>query len=357
MFPIGDDRTCWTDKNLGVMDPTEPTPGEPTAGEPGTATGPPDQTGAPSKPRAGTAPAPSDVLLALEEAHSLFSSETGGVVSDLYPPLAVADPETFGLGFVDTEGRARVAGDSTVPFVLMSVAKPFTFALACDSVGVEEAGRRIGVDATGLGFNSLEAIERRRDPGNPMVNAGAMATVDLLGEDAWDVISDGLSRFAGRQLDLDTDVFDAVTATNQRNRAIVHMLDALGLLATEARSVLDTYSRQCCVRVTPQDLACMGATLANGGVNPVTGERVVSHGASSATLAVMLTAGLYETSGRWLYEVQLPGKSGVSGGIVGVSPGMGAFATYSPPIDHAANSVRGQAAALHLARRLGLGIL
>lgn len=300
---------------------------------------------------------PSDVRLALEEAHSLFVADDGGEVSDLYPPLASADPNTFGLAFVDVDGRGVEAGDSNVSFVLMSVAKPFTFALACDEVGIDEAARRIGVNATGLGFNSLEAVERHRCPGNPMVNAGAMATVGLLGNDAWPMVLDGLSRFAGHSLSLDEAVLEAVMATNYRNRALIHTLDGFELLGADGESVLDTYSRQCCVRVTPPDLASMGATLANGGINPVTAERVVSVEACEAALAVMLTAGLYETSGDWLYDVRLPGKSGVSGGIVGVSPGIGAFATYSPRIDCAANSVRGQASAVYLSDRLGLGIL
>lgn len=298
-----------------------------------------------------------DVQEALDEAYSSFASVDDGEVSDLYPPLAAADPGLFGLSFVDVDGRRHSVGDSSVPFILMSVSKPFTFALACDVVGVEAAGDAIGVDATGHRFNSLEAVERIGGPGNPMVNAGAIATVGLLGDDLWPTVIEGLSRFAGRSLSYDPDVLTAVLATNHHNRAIVHLLEAFGAISGDPGDVLDAYSRQTCTPVTTDDLAVMGATLANGGINPVSGQRVVSERACRSTLAVMTTAGLYETSGQWLYRVQLPGKSGVSGGIVGVSPGRGSFAVYSPRIDAAANSVRGQLAAGLLSERLGLGIL
>lgn len=303
-------------------------------------------------------PDPSKVQDALDDAYSSFAADDDGSVSDLYPPLAIADPATFGIGYADVEGGIWTAGDADAQFVLMSVAKPFTFALVCDVIGVEAAGVAIGVNATGLAFNSLEAVERWRGPGNPMVNAGAIATVGLLGEGAWPAVIDGLSRFAGRELSVDHDVLEAVSASNHQNRALVNALDAIGALASgRSGETLETYTKQCCVLVTSRDLAVMGATLANGGVNPLTGNHVVSGSACRAALAVMTTAGLYETSGEWLYRVQLPGKSGVSGGIVGVSPRRGAFATYSPRIDAAANSVRGQETAAYLSERLSLGIL
>lgn len=304
-----------------------------------------------------TEPEPIDVQTVLDDAHARFADDTGGAVSALYPPLAEADPEVFGLAFSDVDGASWMAGDASVPFVLMSVAKPFTFALACDVVGIDVAAERIGVDATGMAFNSLEAVERRRGPGNPMVNAGAIATVSLLGDGPWPLIIDTMSRFAGRGLSIDDDVFASVMVANHHNRSIIHLLEAVGSVDGSPEEILEAYTRQCCITVTPADLASMGATLANGGVNPATGERVVSGESCRAALAVMVTAGLYETSGEWLYRVQLPGKSGVSGGMVGVSPGRGAFATYSPRIDSAANSVRGQLAAEYVSERLGLGIL
>lgn len=311
----------------------------------------------PTDPTPGTLPPTAEIQRLVTDTHAQFRGDDRGEVSDLYPTLAAADPAWFGLSFATSDGQRCSAGDSTIPFVLMSVAKPFTFALVCDTIGLEEAGARLGLNATGMPFNSLEAVERNRGRTNPMVNPGAIATVGLLGEDAWPLLRDNLSRFAGRQLQLDEDTFAVVSATNVGNRALTYLLATFDTFERDPLTVLEAYTRQCCVSVNSEDLALMGATLANGGVNPATGERVVSAEACRAALAVMTTAGLYETSGDWLYKVQLPGKSGVSGGIVGVSPGKGAFASYSPRIDAAANSVRGQLAAERLSRALSLGVL
>ena len=293
----------------------------------------------------------------IDEAYELFRTEDGGEVSDLYAPLAAADPSIFGLSFVTTSGDQYSAGYSSVRFVLMSVSKPFVFALVCDLIGVNAAHDRLGANATGLAFNSLEAVERNSGKTNPMVNSGAIATVGLYGDDPWPRVLEGLSRFAGAELKLDDEIFGIVSATNKNNRALTQALDSFSMLEREPADVLDAYTRQCCVSVNSSELAVMGATLANGGINPLSGQHVVSAEASSAALSVMATAGLYETSGDWLYRVQLPGKSGVSGGIFGASPAKGAFATYSPRIDSAANSVRGQLAAEFLSDRLDLGVL
>ena len=243
----------------------------------------------------------------------------------------------------------------------MSVAKPFTFALVCDVLGPDEIQRRVGVNATGLPFNSLEAVEHAEDGRtNPMVNPGAIATVSYAPgpsiAEKWEFVRDGLSRFAGRPLDLDDETFASASATNHRNRELAAALGQLGGLGCDHEGAVDVYTRQSCLDVTARDLAAMGATLADGGVNPVTGERVVSAETCRYALAVMTTAGLYETSGDWLYDVGLPGKSGIGGGIVTVSPGKGALGTFSPPLDDAGNSVRGQLAARFLSRRLGLDL-
>jgi glutaminase len=244
----------------------------------------------------------------------------------------------------------------------MSCAKPFVFALACQAYGVDQVCERVGVNATGLPFNSIAAVERdSRGRTNPMVNAGALATTGLLasGDDArdWARLLEGLSLFAGRHLAIDEDVYESAASTNQRNQAIALVLATSGALDASPSGVTDLYTRQSCVRVTTQDLATMGATLADGGVNPVTGERVVDPDVARATLAVMTIAGLYETSGDWLLQVGLPAKSGISGALVTVSPGKGGLATYSPLLDEIGNSVRGQLAAAVLARGLGLDIL
>jgi glutaminase len=243
----------------------------------------------------------------------------------------------------------------------MSVAKPFVFALICQALGPEEARRRVGVNATGLAFNSLAAVERGQDGRtNPMVNAGAIATTSLApgatAKARWAFLLDGLSRFAGRSLALDEEVYASASATNHRNRRIAGLLADHGRLWCDPAEAVDRYTRQSSLRVSATELAVMGATLADGGVNPITREQVVDPAVCHFTLAVMTTAGLYETSGDWLYDVGVPAKSGIGGGIVVVAPGKGALATFAPPLDGFGNSVKGQLAARFLSRRLGLSL-
>lgn len=292
----------------------------------------------------------------VDAAHEQFRTLDTGTVSDVYPALAKADPSLLGICVASVDGALYGAGETTTSFPIMSVAKAFTFALACEAVGTAEAAQRIGVDATGLPFNSLEAVERRGGRTNPMVNAGAIATVGLLGADPWGRLSEGLSRFAGHDLLVDDGTYRSATATNLTNRALTNLLDSFAVLGGDPSTLLDAYTRQSCLSVTSEDLAIMGATLASGGTNPRTGEQVVSAETCHATMAVMATAGLYETSGDWLYRVGLPGKSGIGGGIVTVSPGKGGLGTFSPLLDGAGNSVRGQAVAEFLSRQLGLDI-
>jgi glutaminase len=187
-----------------------------------------------------------------------------------------------------------------------------------------------------------------------MVNAGAIATTSLLG---WDEIRDGLARFAGRGLPFDAGVYASASATNHRNQALARLLQDRGRIYADPAEAVDVYTRQCSLRVSARDLAVMGATLADGGVNPITGERVIDAAVCHYTLAVMLTAGLYETSGDWLYDIGLPAKSGIGGGIVTISPGKGGMGTFAPRLDAAGNSVRGRHVAEFLSRRLGLDLL
>ena len=309
----------------------------------------------------GHLPPHGEVAELLRAAYARFRQVEAGEVSRVYPALAQAPPDTFGLSLVSAEGRRYTAGDAAVEFTLMSVAKPFVFALVAEAVGPEVARERVGVNATGLAFNSAAAVERSSDGRtNPMVNPGAIVTTSLLpgdGEEKWGTLRSGLSAFAGRPLELDEEVYASATATNHANRALTWLLHQRGLLGCDPELALDLYTRQSCLRVTADDLAAMGATLADAGVNPVTRERVVGPVACHHTLAVMMTAGLYETSGDWLYDVGQPGKSGISGGIVTVSPGKGGLGAYSPPLDPAGNSVRGGLAARFLAARLGLDLL
>ncbi|MEQ1736254.1 MAG: glutaminase A [Rhodoglobus sp.] len=296
----------------------------------------------------------------LHSTHRDFADVHEGRVADYIPALAGADPRHFGLAFAGVDGTISVAGDARVTFSLQSLSKPFVFALVCQAIGTDEARARIGVNSTGFPFDSSMAVELGRGPTNPMVNAGAIATTSLVpggsADAKWDVIQRGLSAFAGRPLTLNHEVYQSEAHSNQRNQGIAREMARHGLMYFEPLAATDVYTRQCSLDVTVEDLAVMGATLANGGRNPETGEVVVDRDSCIRTQAVLATAGLYEQSGEWLYETGLPAKSGVSGGIVGVSSGIGGLASYSPPVDGSGNSVRGQLAITQVSSRLGLGI-
>jgi glutaminase len=284
-----------------------------------------------------------------------------GTVSQVYPALARTPADLFGICIVSAAGRVYAAGDADHPFTIMSVSKPFVFALVCQEMGWDEVRARIGANSTGLPFNSLAAVELSADGRtNPMVNAGAIATTSLVPgsseEERWRFIHDGLSRFAGHPIPMNEEVCESARQTNFRNRGIVNLLHSLGRVYCEPSEAVDLYTRQCSLDVSARDLAVMGATLADGGVNPLTGERVVDPEVCHYTLAVMATAGLYETSGDWLYDIGLPGKSGIGGGIVTVSPGKGALGTFAPPLDAAGNSVKGQRVAKFLSQSLGMDL-
>ncbi len=264
--------------------------------------------------------------------------------------------ELFGICLVGASGRVFSAGDVDAGFTIMSVSKPFVFALVCELLGPDALRDEVGVNGTGLPFNSLAAVERSEDGRtNPMVNAGAIATTGLAPD--WPFLRDGLSRFAGHELAFDDEVYRSASETNARNQGIARLLQSFGRLRRDPAEAVDLYTRQCSLRVSARDLAVMGATLADGGVNPVTGDRVIDAAVCHYTLAVMLTAGLYETSGDWLYDVGLPAKSGIGGGIVTVSPGKGGMGTFAPPLDAAGNSVKGRLVARFLSERLGMDLL
>jgi glutaminase len=305
---------------------------------------------------------PADRVRALvAAAYERFRTNEDGEVSRVYPSLATVDPNSFGLCVTGASGESFAIGDADMEFTIMSVSKPFVFALMCDALGAEAVRELIGVNATGMPFNSVTAIELGPSGRtNPMVNSGAIATTSLspgsTTDEKWDFIRGGLSSFAGRELVLDDEIFASASASNFRNRAIADLLQSYGALATNAAEAVDLYTRQCSLRVTARDLALMGATLADGGLNPVTGERVVDLSSCRSALAVMMTAGLYETSGDWIFDVGLPGKSGIGGGIVTVSPGKGGFASFAPLLDAAGNSVKGQLATRFFAHHLGLDL-
>jgi glutaminase len=284
-----------------------------------------------------------------------------GAVADYIPALAAAPSDLFAIAMAGVDGHVQAIGNVDAAFSIQSISKPFVFALVCQALGSGEARRKIGVNSTGLPFNSVMAIELNRDRTmNPMVNAGAIATTSLApgetGEAKWQFLREGLSRLAGRNLDLDLEVYASEAATNDRNRGIARLLHSYGRIYFDPDEATDIYTRQCSLSVTVTDLAVMGATLADGGVNPITGEQVIDAARCRQVLAVMTTAGLYEQSGDWLYEVGLPGKSGVSGGLVTIAPGKGGLGTYAPKLDGAGNSVKGQLVTRFLSDRLGLNI-
>lgn len=297
----------------------------------------------------------------MRETHARYAGLTDGQVANYIPKLAEADADWFGISLASATGRKFSVGDSRQEFSIQSISKAFVYALVCDSVGHDVMRERIGVNNTGLPFNSVMAIELNGGHTmNPMVNAGALATTALVPGDDWDekweFIHRGLSAFAGRELELDEEVFASEMETNLRNMGIARLLQSYGHIAIDPMRVTELYTRQCSLRVTTEDLAIMGATLADGGENPMTGVQVVSPEVSRDVLAVMATTGMYEASGDWLFEVGMPGKSGVAGGIVTIAPGKGSLATFSPPLDAAGNSVRGIRATRHISHKLGLNM-
>jgi glutaminase len=279
----------------------------------------------------------------VREAHERYRANRDGEIARVYPALASVPVDLFGVCVAGTSGAMFASGDADHEFTITSVSKPFVFALVCELIGPDAAQERLGVNSTGLPFNSLYAVERSADGRtNPIVKAGAIAATSLAAGDAvegrWRFIYDGLSRFAGRELSLDPEVYASASATNSRNQSIARLLESFDRVYCPSADAVELYTRECCLRVSARDLAVMGATLAGGGVNPVTGERVTDPRICRYTLAVMLIAGLGDTSGEWLYDVGLPAESG----IVAVSPGKRGMGTFAAPLDREGNSVKGQ---------------
>jgi glutaminase len=309
----------------------------------------------------GRLPDPDLVIALVTEAYETFKNNNEGKNSTVYPAMERVQSDLFGICVVGTNGQAHEIGDTAHEFTIMSVSKPFIFALVAEALGVQEVRDKIGANATGMAFNSVAALERSADARtNPMVNSGAIATTSLVPgsnvEARWKFIYDGLCSFAGRALVLDEETLESARATNHRNQGIARVLQSAGRIYTDPAEAVDLYTKQCCLNVSAHDLAVMGATLADGGVNPITKQRVVSPEICHYTLAVMATAGLYETSGDWLFDVGLPGKSGIGGGIVTVSPGKGGLGTFAPRLDAAGNSVKGQLVARFLSQELGMDL-
>jgi glutaminase len=309
-------------------------------------------------------PALGDVQKAVDAAYAQFRTLKEGKNADYIPALAKVDPNLFGIAVVTADGKVVTAGDVKTEVSIQSISKVFTMAQVIQEQGLDSIAKRIGVDATGARFNSIIAIEGVRSvvgtgapEMNALVNPGAISTTSMVtganSDAVWKKIIDFHNAAAGRQLTVLQDVYKSESDTNQRNQAIGALMFAYGYIKTNWQQAVDLYTRQCSIGVNARDLATMAATLAFGGRNPVTGNTVMDAAKVPGVLAVMATAGLYDDSGKWLYQTGLPAKSGVGGGIIAVSPGKFGIAVISPPLDDAGNSVRAQRAIAAISNALG----
>ena len=288
--------------------------------------------------------AKSPLLRFLLDCHDKFSADDSGAVADYIPELSKADPRHFGISVATLDGHVYEVGDTRIPFTIQSMSKAFVFALALDTLGAEQVESVIGVEPSGEPFNSIR-LNADNHPFNPMVNSGAITCSGLIhqakGSDALEFIRRALGRFAGRDLAVDQAVFASESATGDRNRAIGYLLRNSAVIKDDVSAVLEVYFRQCAILVTARDCAIMAATLANRGLNPVTGDQVVSPYAITHTLSVMTSSGMYDYAGEWVYRVGMPAKSGVGGGILAALPAQLGLGSYSPRLDGHGNSVRG----------------
>ena len=310
-----------------------------------------------------TAPLHADVdyQKLVEEAHALFKDNNDGANANYIPVLDEVDSSLFGVVIITRDGKTYAAGDVDHQFSIQSVAKPFTAALVMEAQGIDSIRDKIGVEPTGMPFNSITAIEMNdKRSRNPLVNAGAIAAVSMIeakdADERWKIILDGYSDFAGEPLQLQDDVYVSEAATNYRNRAIAHLLYNYERLYSEPLEATDVYTKQGSVGVSAKQLAMMGATLANWGTNPKTGKQVLRKDYVDELLAIMMMAGFYDEVGVWAYDAGLPAKTGVGGGIVAVVPGKMAIVGFSPRLNKAGNSVRSLLAIQHISETLNLSL-
>jgi glutaminase len=294
----------------------------------------------------------------LRDLHARLAPNVEGRIADYIPELAKADPRKFGISVMTTSGVTVEVGDCVDPFTIQSVSKPFVFGLALEDLGLEAVLSKVGVEPTGEAFNAIVLDEKSNRPFNPLVNAGAIATADLIqGVDYPDRVRrmlDMFGRYCGREMFIDNSVFLSERLTGHRNRAMAHLMRNFGMMSARFEEALELYFQQCSILVNAHDLAAMGATLANGGVNPVSGQRAITATNVKYLLSVMLSCGMYDYAGEWAFRIGLPSKSGVGGGIVAVVPGVMGIGIYSPPLDAKGNSVRGVQVCRELSARFGL---
>ena len=309
------------------------------------------------------AQSPAQIQAAIDAAFAKYSGLSEGKNADYIPALAIVDPKLFGIALVTPDGKVYTAGDVKTEVSIQSISKVFTMAQVIQDQGADAIVKSIGVDATGMRFNSIMAVEFVRSAAgtgapemNPLVNPGAISATSLVkgasADEVWRKILTFHNDAAGRQLSVLEDVYKSESDSNQRNQAIGALMYAYGYIKANPQQAVDLYTRQCSIGVNVRDLATMAATLAFGGKNPVTGKQVMDHWKVPGVLAVMATAGLYDDSGKWLFRTGLPAKSGVGGGILAVSPGKFGIAVISPPLDEAGNSVRAQKAIADISNAL-----
>ena len=302
-----------------------------------------------------------DLQTAVNAAHAKYKGLNAGATADYIPELAKVPADLFGVAIVTLDGKVYTAGDVDYAFSIQSISKPFASALMMEQEGVEAVRAKIGVEPTGMALNSILGIDLQgRSPRNPLVNAGAIATISAIEAknetERWNKVLDWMSDMAGEKLTMLDDVYKSEAATNWNNRAIGWMLHNRGKMYSEPMEAVDVYTKECSIGVTAKQLAMMGATLANGGKNVKTGKQVMKGENVPELLAVMMMAGFYDESGLWAYTAGLPAKTGVGGGIVAVVPGKMAIAAFSPRVNDAGNSVRAMNAIEYISRELGLSI-
>jgi glutaminase len=294
----------------------------------------------------------------LESIYEKHRDDDCGEIPSYIPELGKANPEHFGIAVATAAGGVQEVGDSQVPFTIQSISKPLVFGAALEACGMDQTYRHVGTEPTGDAFNSILFENGTNRPFNPMVNSGAIAMAGLLhekyGDRAFETVRSTFGRLAGRDLDLDWDVYRSEKETGHRNRALAYLMRSSGILGDAVEDKLDLYFRQCSIPVTARDLAVMGATLANIGTNPLTGDIVFGPLQVRHILSVMFTCGMYNYAGRWAVDVGLPAKSGVGGGVMAVVNRQIGIGLFSPRLDERGNSVRGIQACISLAEELGL---
>lgn len=295
----------------------------------------------------------------LKEAYEKFKDNKDGKNADYIKALEIVDPKIFGITLMTPDGKVYEVGDTTEVVSIQSISKVFTAAKVIQEKGEKFLQEKIGVNATGLAFNSIIALEHQGgSASNPFVNAGAIQSTSWVeakdSKERWAKISGYMDDFAGRKLPFNEEVYDSEVNDNKRNQAISKILDAYGRMGSDPLEATTVYTKQCSVNISSHDLAVMGATFANDGVNPVTGKKVLDRQYVSKILSVMATAGLYDNAGDWLYLTGTPAKSGVGGGILAIVPGKLGIGVVSPPLDKFGNSVRGQLAAAYIIEKLGI---